>query len=503
MHPSKSLRVYGLVKWGVGRIITLISCWFVVSSSTDIRKGAVKFTVPAQTCGLLQLSLWGFGSPQFVVSKSHLWTSLACYVGGLASSLLRRGATIPCRMLFFLDLGALSWGPGSSKYWEGWRTTHVFFCLGEDVGTVGPHKDFLLPRCPPGWFSWSALLGHWEAGRATSGRWSMVAWYPTLMPFSEPLPVIPQLWFPLFSYVKDRERATPYPSPLTRGALVAAVVRVDGLVQDWGLFPASDLKCSSSPSGYGLRCLTGAELGGLWDMPISVLDVLPPQGADTLLRAIYRMAPTEILFAGADFLQTLSFRGGLGGLRLGVPNLELGPCPLTNAELGLSLGQAHSLAPFSLVEVLKGDSQKANNAAVPDQLWLHAFMVGYGNPCCLAWHCLALGLGEEGLAGGMSKDGPPPGWQASMTGFCLFGICVWRRRVFQGYLRWRRSNVPWQSNLLAPAQMVRCRMGMAFGGVNAVYEWPAKGRLSYNKQWALLRGLEEGLATVEAGLDAI
>ncbi len=44
---------------------------------------------------------------------------------------------------------------------------------------------------------------------------------------------------------------------------------------------------------------------------------------------------------------------------------------------------------------------------------------------------------------------------------------------------------------------------MAFGGVNAVYEWSAKGRLSYNKQRALLRGSEEGLATVEVGLDAI
>jgi hypothetical protein len=142
---------------------------------------------------------------------------------------------------FFLDLGALPWGPGSSKYWEGWHTTHVFFCLGEDMDTAGPHKDLLLPRCPPGWSSWSVFPGHWEDGGATSGWWSVVVWYPPLMPFSEPLPAILQLWFPLFSYVKDRERATLYPSPPTGGALLAAVVRVDGLVQDWGLYPASDL----------------------------------------------------------------------------------------------------------------------------------------------------------------------------------------------------------------------------------------------------------------------
>ncbi len=49
--------------------------------------------------------------------------------------------------------------------------------------------------------------------------------------------------------------------------------------------------------------------------------------------------------------------------------------------------------------------------------------------------------------------------------------------MVQGYLKWQRSNVPWQSNLLTPGQMVWCRMGMAFDGVNAVYEWLAKGRL--------------------------
>ena len=36
-----------------------------------------------------------------------------------------------------------------------------------------------------------------------------------------------------------------------------------------------------------------------------------------------------------------------------------------------------------------------------------------------------------------------------------------------------------------------------------MWEWTAKGRLSYNKQWALLRGSEEGASTVEAGFDAI
>ncbi len=122
-----------------------------------------------------------------------------------------------------------------------------------------------------------------------------MAWYPPLMPFSEPLPVVPQSWFPLFSYVKDRECVTAHPCPPDGGVAVARVVRVEGLIQDWGLFPASDLaakvlvQCSFSPSGYGYRSLSGAELGALWDIPISVLNALPAQGSEEILHGIFRL----------------------------------------------------------------------------------------------------------------------------------------------------------------------------------------------------------------------
>ena len=91
----------------------------------------------------------------------------------------------------FLDLGSLPWGPGSDKYWEGWRTTHVFFCLGLDTDTAGAPMALLAPPCPTGWMACSVSLSHCEAGSATSGHWTVVAWYPPLMPFSEPLPVVP------------------------------------------------------------------------------------------------------------------------------------------------------------------------------------------------------------------------------------------------------------------------------------------------------------------------
>ena len=236
--------------------------------------------------------------------------------------------------------------------------------------------------------------------------------------------------------------------------------------------------------------------------PHSVLDVLPAQGSEGILQGIFRSAPTKILFAGTDFLLTSSFRGGLGGLRAGSV-LCAGPRPLSNSNLRLVQSSGEGQLPFQPVEVIKGDSQKADDAAVPDQLWLHAFLVGYGDPQCQARHRAALGVGGASTRGTTEGDVPPPGWQVSMTGFRSFGLRFWRRRAVRGYFNWRRNNVPWQSNLATPAQMVRWRMGMVFGSVRPVYEWSAKGRLSYNKQWALLRGTEEGSATVEAGFDAI
>ncbi len=297
----------------------------------------------------------------------------------------RRFNTLPD--VVFLDLGSLPWGSGSDKYWEGWQTTHVFFCLGLDTDTAGASTALLAPPCPTGWTARSISLSHCEAGGATLGRWTVVVWYPPLIPFSEPLPVVPQSWFPLFSYVKDQERASAHPCPPDGGVAVARVVRVEGLVQDWGLFPSSNLaakvlvQCSFSPSGYGSWSLSGAELGALWDIPISVLDAFPAQGSERILHGIFRSASTKILFAGTDFLLTSSFRGGLGGLRAGLV-LCAGPRPISNSDLGLVQSSGEGQLPFQPGEVIKGDSQKADDAVVPDQLWLHAFVVGYGDPQC-------------------------------------------------------------------------------------------------------------------------
>jgi hypothetical protein len=74
----------------------------------------------------------------------------------------------------FLDLGALPWGPGSSKYWEGWRTTHVFFCLGEDADASGPRTATSPPPVPAGvvlpvGYTWALGGGGGHIGPMDSG----------------------------------------------------------------------------------------------------------------------------------------------------------------------------------------------------------------------------------------------------------------------------------------------------------------------------------------------
>ena len=181
-----------------------------------------------------------------------------------------------------------------------------------------------------------------------------------------------------------------------------------------------------------------------------------------------------------------------------------GPRPLSNSKLGLSTPPACTAPPMLhlLDAAHKGDSQKADNAAVPVHLWLCAFALDYGDPSCLARNQVALGL-LGGLAGSLSNFKLPLGWQGSMAGFCVFGLRCWKRRVVRGHHRWCQTNLSWQANLPTPAQFMQCRMGMVLGSVQLVYKWTSKGGNAYHAQWSLLRGSDDGLASIEAGHNAV
>ncbi len=155
-----------------------------------------------------------------------------------------------------------------------------------------------------------------------------------------------------------------------------------GVIQAWGLFPTSDLQAtvllaaSGSPSGWGSRTLSELELAALWDVPILVLDLLSGGEGYGILRGFCASAPGKVLFAGTDALLTTSFWGGLVGFNDVVP----GPRPKSNEEMGLALeemGPALEVVKevwrFDTL-VVKGDMQKSDGVAVPDHLWIHAFL---------------------------------------------------------------------------------------------------------------------------------
>ena len=324
---------------------------------------------------------------------------------------------------------------------------------------------------------------------------------------------------------------------------------VEGRVLDTGLFPASDpsahvlVESSGSPSGYGSRALSGRELGDLWDVPILFLDSLQDGEVGTLMESLCCTPPSRLLHTGADVLLTAGFRGGSTKGRRETEGKGLpGPRPWTDTELGLlpeakrqrrdagmSILAAAAEATIGLAstadkvngdshtadKVIKGDSQKADNAAVPNQLRLRAFVLGYGtDTASLSRHTDALKLEVGGAAdlknppvsknpqvGWLLHNEPPRGWRLALEGFRLFGLRYWRRSVTRGYLRWRSANV--RQPPANGTAVVQYRMESHSGARLPIYSWTRTGRQGYIVEWQAMRATKDGKATVEAGLDAI
>jgi hypothetical protein len=196
---------------------------------------------------------------------------------------------------------------------------------------------------PLGWMVHSVCLSHHDTGGGTSGRWTFCVWYPPGRPGCTPLTWELRGGTPLLCCVNDRELATPYAGMRPTALTGEAVVRVDGLVVDSGLFPASEtgawvlVASSRSPSGYGSRRLLGQELGNLWEVPILLLDSLRDPDVAPLMAGICVSPPSCLLHTCTDVLLTGGFRGGLGGLQV---RQEL----LGGLQVGLQASHASSQA---------------------------------------------------------------------------------------------------------------------------------------------------------------
>ena len=167
------------------------------------------------------------------------------------------------------------------------------------------------------------------------------------------------------------------------------------------------------------------------------------------------------------------------------------------ASTKVSTATEVSTEDSTAVKVIKGDSQKADNASVPDHLWLRAFVIGYGDEACAERHREALALPTRNV-GALGASEPPAGWRGAIPRLRLFALRYWHTHMTRGYIAWRKTKMP-----LTPGtggQMVWYRWQAS---KCPVYEWTARGRRLYQAEWRTFWAHPEGRATVEAGYNAI
>jgi hypothetical protein len=155
--------------------------------------------------------------------------------------------------VIFSNAMSLPWGDRS--YRAQWTTPHVFFISNGDTDLEEWGGRMPLqppPLHPPGWSSRLVSLSHCEAGGGTTGRWSIMAWYPPSYPAVDLASLAPQPWFPIRAFINDQVAATPVPVANIPGDLppTPSVVRWGGKTRVRGASPGG-----GGPSMGPFSCL--------------------------------------------------------------------------------------------------------------------------------------------------------------------------------------------------------------------------------------------------------
>jgi hypothetical protein len=261
-----------------------------------------------------------------------------------------------------------------------------------------------------------------------------------------------------------------------------------------------------------VRPLSWLELAALWDLPILVTDSMSEESDLLILQGFCVSAPAKVLFVGADALLTMLFRGGslIGSLVPSINKEVAGPSPRSNKDLGLVVSPParQDKNQHFATHVVKGDAQKADGAAVPDHLWIHAFLEGYareGEESDARQHLKALSLPDHAAVGHLRETGPPNQgicWEAALGGFRTLGLARWQRQLLQGFLEWRKINVRVNRGC-TPGQMIRHISGMRGNKGCTAFAWSKKGRAAYRAQWLFIRSMPDGLTMVRVGHNAL
>ncbi|KAL7530389.1 hypothetical protein ACHAXR_003462, partial [Thalassiosira sp. AJA248-18] len=176
------------------------------------------------------------------------------------------------------------------------------------------------------------------------------------------------------------------------------------------------------------------ELGGLWNFPILMMDEMMDSVGDAqILGELLRSPPGRLLQLGTDALlpnlysssdrvckhqRTGEFNGGLGQGRDAIGSAAALDTVSATAMEGVEIDTSDQATAMEGVEVLKQDGQKADETAVPTQLWAHFFRHSF---------LLRFGTRWQKL---------PEGWERALDGFRRHWIRAWRRRVMRNYRVW-------------------------------------------------------------------
>ena len=258
--------------------------------------------------------------------------------------------------------------------------------------------------------------------------------------------------------------------------------------------------CVRNRVKWGVRQLTPAELGSVFDVPLLMQDRILRMGTEgvTLMRSLCGQHPGKVLHLGGDHLLSLYCRGGWkagtaseSGAHLAQREKHRG----TMERIRLAAEEAARMSKFDpggeLIEAVKQEGQKADDAEVPkhlwDGMWLQSRLeVGFED--MRKW---------KGNPWGQEEVTKQPRWRGALEVMRTKWLLLkWRRNVTRTFWRWYYNSV-WVGKK-PPDKAVVCWSQKKSG-----YVWSMDGPMIYRKWWMGAREGKNWGSILESGKEAI
>ena len=264
--------------------------------------------------------------------------------------------------------------------------------------------------------------------------------------------------------------------------------------------------CVFSPTKWGVRQLSSKELAGVFDVPILMQERLMRMGpaGEQLMRGLCKGHPGKVLHLGGDHLLTLFCRGGwsvgTSGVSDGVRNRREEHQNTLN-KIRLAAEDAARLSKMDkgdlLIQGIKQDGQKADDAEVPTHLWDGMWMrsrkeQGFGSMESWMGKPLDINKGED-----------HPRWRQALEVMRdKWLLQRWRRNVTKSFCDWFADSVM-MGRRSHERPVVRWSEGRKVGDrVEPGYVWSFYGRGDYKRWWESLRQ-KRHCDIMESGREAI